>query len=134
MKIKKNKNAIGIVVTVSMLIVVAFIAVVSFQTWFLSYSSSVYTNALEKNGVNQNLDSRVEELTRKNIYFRNGYETISINDVKISSKSCDVSTTQSKGLEKIPLGNNCTQNISKSNVEVVVYTDKGVYSKEVYFD
>jgi len=126
-----QKKAISPVVATALLLVVAVVAVVGFQNWFQTYQSSMFTK-VEQDSSAGSMNTLIDTVIGSNLYFRNGYNNLTISDIKIDGTSCLVpSSTYSQGLKEIDIGN-CTQNATSSVPDIVVITDKGVFSKKIY--
>ncbi|MFO7866577.1 MAG: hypothetical protein R6V02_07185, partial [Candidatus Aminicenantes bacterium] len=78
--------------------------------------------------------SRIDRVIGETLYFRNGEnENISIDRVVVGGQDCNISQNISSGMNNLDLGN-CTSNVSESTTDVVVYTNDGVYSQEMFLD
>lgn len=65
-----NKKTISPVVATALLLVVAVVAVVGFQTWFKDYQSGIQADAEQKSQLSANVD--ILELTNGTVYVKNG--------------------------------------------------------------
>ena len=124
-----NKKAISPVVALALLLVVAVTAVVSFQNWYGDFSSSLQTKTETQSS---GTITQIERVVNDNLYFRIGYPSITISDVNVEGNSCNISGNYSKGVKKLALGNNCTQNLSTTTPKLVVETNKGLYSHQFF--
>ena len=128
---KGSKKAIGPVVATALLLVVAVVAVVGFQTWFTTYQSSMFTK-VEQDSSSGSMNTMIDTVIGSNLYFKNGYTNLTITDIKVDGTSCSVTpTSYSNGFTEINIGN-CIQNATSSTPEIVVLTDKGVFSKKIF--
>lgn len=128
-----NKKGIGPVIASGLLLVVAVVAVVGFQTWFQTYSSSTFVT-VEQRSANSVGGTQIESIIGSELYFKNsGTSNITINSVKVNGNDCSVFVNASSGVNTIILGNNCTQNLSNSKSEIVIYTDKGIFNEYFYY-
>ncbi len=130
---RNKKKGIGPVIASSLLIVVAVVAIIGFQTWFNSYSSTMFSD-VESQSQSSVSQTKIDQLLGDTLYFRNGFsENLTITDVKIGGNSCGISmTSNSSSLTQISLNSNCTTNLTSSKIEAVVYTNKGPYSTYFY--
>lgn len=127
MKYFKRKG-IGALLSTSLLILMAIVTIVSFQTWFSSYSSTLYTD-VENGDVSL---SKIEAIVGNNVYFKNGKngENITINSVKVGTQVCNISQTNisANSIGSIGLGS-CLNNFSNTRSEVVLYSENsGIFS------
>lgn len=117
----------------ALLLVTAVIAIVSFQTWYGSYSTGLFSKVESENS-NEALNTIIETIVGDKLYFTNQFnENLSLNSVKINGATCNDVTTSNltRGINSINFGN-CTQNLTGGSYEVVVSTDQGVFSKKIY--
>ncbi len=122
-----SKKSISPVVATALLIVVAVISVVGFQTWFQTYSSSTFTNIEQKS--QSSLTTGIEDLIGSTLYFKNGgTSNMEISSAKINGVDCSVSGSYKQGMNSIYLGN-CTINGVNN---IVIVTNSGVISKKFY--
>ncbi len=129
-----NKKGIGPVIASSLLIVVAVVAIIGFQTWFNSYSTTLFSDVESKSSSSVS-QTKIDQLLGDTLYFRNGFtENLTITDVKIGGNSCNLGSLTANGdsLTQISLNSNCTTNLTSSKIEAVVYTNKGPYSTYFY--
>ncbi len=125
----KYKKSLSGVVAVALLLVTTIVAVVSFQSWYNNYASSIFGDVEGKNFASS---TKIDSIVGGNLYFVNGNgENITITDIKIDGVSCNISGNYSDGLNEIPL-NNCTSNAQSVTPEVLVVTSDGLYSKKIY--
>jgi len=128
----KNKKTISPVVAVALLIVVTVVSVVSFQTWFSTYSSGIFTNT-ETQSSNSVQNTGIDSVIGNSLYFRNfGLTNITITAIKVDGVDCNKNLVVAAGdMADIKI-NNCLANVSISNPEVVVYSEDKLYSKYIY--
>lgn len=127
-----DKRSLGPVVATTLFLVIVITVAVAFQNWWGSYSSGLFTE-VENESSDGSFNTKIEKLVGTQLYFYNGYEDdLSISEINVDENDCGVSTTVSNGVSSIALQNNCTQNLTRSSPEVIVYTDKGTYSKYVF--
>ena len=121
-----NKKGISPVVVTALLLVVAVVAVVGFQTFFNTYSTGLFSRVetqSETSGVTQ-----IDTIVGGELYFKNGFDEIEISSVKVNGNDCFVSGTYTANLNSIPISN-CTE-VGKNEVGIV--TNRGIYEKEIY--
>jgi len=141
--VKKNIKAISPVVATALLLVVAVIAVVGFQTWFNSYQSGLNAKVEQQSNTGANI--LVERLENETLYLKNaGTENVSVTEIKITDSNqnkIDCKENSSKkgnfnlpGSQIAEFGLNSTNcgtlgTLTKGvTADVVVITNKGVYS------
>ena len=126
-----NKKAISPVVATALLLVVAVVAVVGFQTFFNTYSSGLFSK-VETQSNNENMNTGINFVNDNNLYFNNANtNNITITSVKVDGIDCNISMNVSSGIAEFNL-TICTENLTTSTPEVVVYTTNKIYS-EKYF-
>lgn len=123
-----NKKAISPVVATALLLVLAVVAVVVFQGWFQTFSSSLFVD-VEKKGSISNLNLGIENLIGSALYVKAG-DGLNITSIKIDGNNCNISD-YFYNISKINVSN-CLYNLSTSTPEIVLITDKGIISKFVY--
>lgn len=123
-----SKKAISPVVATTLLLVVAVVAVVNFQTWFSIFSTSIFSDIEEQDLAS--LSTQIESVISGSLYFKNtGVENITINSIKLNGVDCDISGEYQSGVSDIDLSL-CMQNVDIGEAEVVVYTDTKIYSEK----
>jgi formylglycine-generating enzyme required for sulfatase activity len=125
-----SSKAISPVVSTALLLVVAVVAVVGFQGWFQTFTSSTFVK-VEQEGSIGSMNTLIETIVGSNLYFKNGYSNLTITDIQIDGTSCNISDSYGSGMSEIDLGN-CTLNATSSTPDVVIITDKGIFSKKIY--
>ncbi len=127
-----SNKGIGPVIASGLLLVIAIVSVVGFQTWFNTYSTTIFSDA-EQKSLNEN-SLIVEDIVGNRLYIRNkGTENITITQLKLSNFNCNVTATLEPGINSLSL-NYCMQNISTGSNEVTVITDKNVNSKKMFIE
>ncbi len=126
-----DKNGISSFVSIALLLVISVVAVIGFQIWFSIYQSSNLANVDQKSS-GGTINSYIDKVIYSDIYFRNEYDNLSLTAVKVDGRLCSVSSQNlTKGLKTIDIGN-CL-NVAKSvTPEVLLVTDKGLFSKKIY--
>lgn len=129
----QNTKALSSVVAVALLLVATVIAIVAFQEWYQQYSSALFTD-VETGASVESFTTGVQDVIGDKLYFKNGGTTnITVNSVEIDGVDCQISSNVSKGIKSFNI-NSCTNTITTDTPEVVVYTDKGVFSKKMYLE
>jgi len=130
MRFKKDKTGVSPVVATSLLLVIAVVGIMGFNTWFNIFQSSVLTDVEKKSSL-ELINTKIETLVQDRLYFRNGFNNLRIKEIKIDNFSCNISLNISKGMEVIDL-KSCLKNLSTSIHEIVIITDKGIFSRKLY--
>lgn len=124
------KKAISPVIAAALLLVVAVAAVVGFQNWMSTYSSSTYSDVDEKSSTHI-MSSKIENIIGNNLYFDNKYDNLTIQTIYVGNNPCNVTGNYSKGILELPVAT-CIENVSTSSTDVIITTDKGVFTKKIY--
>lgn len=130
-----TKKAISPVVATALLLVVSVVAVVGFQGWFTSFSSTML-NDVESDSNSFNSDLSIENVIVDSLYLRNsGLKDVEITSIEISGINCDLGSSNniSSGFFNLDLSN-CDSKIPSGEHEVVVYTKDNVITKYIYID
>ena len=128
---KYNKKTISPVVATALLIVVAVVSVVGFQTWFGDFSSGVFSNT-ETQSENNVGNTQIDSVIGSSAYFNNaGTENITITEVKVDRVDCNITTNATTGISELDISD-CLANATTSTPEIVIYTNEGIYSKNFY--
>lgn len=134
MKKINNIKAIGSIVAVSLLIVVAVVAVTGFNTWFNSFSSNLQSKSETQTDNSISLDSQLIQKTSTGIkiYIKNpSTQTIRLNQIKINSQECNLTNSDVMSPKSITLIDvDCNYN-KGSNLEVTLFTNSGISTKKL---
>ena len=128
-----QKKAISPVVATALLLVVAVVAVVGFQTWFNTFQSGVQTNVEQQS--NTGTAITIERLETDGLYLKNsGAENISITGVEVDGTDINCSNLEiAPGVTNIDGVSNCDVSLAGltkgSAVDVVVQTKEGVFQE-----
>ncbi|MFW6286138.1 MAG: BspA family leucine-rich repeat surface protein, partial [Nanoarchaeota archaeon] len=114
------------VVATALFLLVTVGSIGIFQGWFEFYSTDLLTN-LEEDDSMAVLKSKVEELSGTNLYFKNGYNNLTIHQVKLNNVSCSINKDYGSGVQIIDISD-CLHTEQKI-AEVIVITNKGLFSK-----
>lgn len=127
------RKAIGAIVATSLLLIVTIFAVISFQSWYQTYFSSLIVQ--NENNMEKISGTNIEVLIGNQLYFKNNLnENISINQIMIGNVECNISLNISPGMNNISLGS-CIENLKLDSEieEVIIITDNSIYSKNILF-
>lgn len=134
-----NKKAISPVVATALLLVVAVVAVVGFQTWFTTYQSGLNTKVETQS--NSGTSLTVERLEQSSsganatVYIKNSDTVyVTVNEVKVLSSGTELcsnttlfNATASSVTEKWAAS--CSPALTRNQAyDVVLITDNGVFS------
>ena len=120
--IKFNIKAISPIVGSALLLIVAVIAVVGFQNWFMSYQSG--TNAkVEQEGSMGSIVS-LEMITSGMMYLKGSGKIQSVN---IDGVDCDISGLTDTGVNSLPMADCAKSGLN----DVVIITTNGVFSQKI---
>lgn len=109
-----NKKGISPVVATALLLVVAVVAVVGFQSWFGTYSSGIFTDAESKSDQGISNTVSIESVVGNVAYVKSGYAT-NITTLTINNVECTVNTEELvAGVNKITLSN-CLNDLDKGD-------------------
>ena len=131
-----NKKAISPVVATALLLVVAVVAVVGFQSWFATYNSQNMVKVEQQSAAGSGITAERLEVTT--VYLKNPGEAIASGDitgaeVRLASNGsavADITYTSgfAKGLTNYTVGAGVVKGIA---YEVVIFTDSGIYTTNV---
>ncbi len=125
-----NKKAISPVVATALLLVVAVVAVVGFQTWFNTYQSGLNTKVEQQSQTGAAII--LERLENDTAYISNkGTDEITLTDLKIDGKSCAPLSGDNplqNGVNTVSFNTTACSLVKGDSADVVLITDNGVYS------
>ena len=132
----KQKKAISPVVATALLLVVAVVAVVGFQSWFTTYQSGINTKVEQQSNAGSALTiERLEGTSSVSYYVKNSAtEAVQVNSVKIMNDGtlkCQNTTAFNATASSVTEGSlDCSSNnlTTASAYDVVLVTDNGVYT------
>lgn len=122
-----GKKAVHPVVAVSLILVVAVVSVVGFQSWFSDFSSSVFTDVETSSDSGSFLN--IEDVVGNDLYLNAGTDGVFVEKVIVSGTVCDVSS-QKFGISKIDISD-CLKYVNSPIVDVLVVTDSGIFEEKV---
>jgi len=125
-----NKKAISPVVATALLLVVAVVAVVGFQTWFNTYQSGLNTKVEQQSASGSSIT--IERLESNStdciVYIKNtAAEAVLITKVTAGAGSNTTATNVSTGIKEFNVG---TCNLADGTAaDVVVLSDAGIFQE-----
>lgn len=138
MVIKKinKKKAIGPIVAISLLIVVAVVGVFTFQTWFSGFSGNIQNKA-EFNSNNQNLNIELNLVQKKgnnlNLFLQNPSQNIVfIKQIKIDDTLCSLVSSNTLGIKTVVQVEVSNCGVSKgTRSNVFIQTNLGIFESYI---
>ncbi len=128
-----KRKGISEIISLSLLLVVGIVAVISFQTWFNAFGSNMFAD-IETQSQDSVSSTKIENVLGNSLYFRNSKsENISILSVEMDGIDCNYTGLIEEGVQEIDI-TNCINNLTRKAPEIVVFTDKGIYSKYIYLE
>ncbi len=122
------KKAISPIVAVSLLLVVAVVSVVGFQSFLNSYQTTIQSD-VENEEVGQII---ISSISNTDLFVLNTGETsISYSNIAFGGIDCNIQGNLSSGMNTINI-KNCAQDKGIGINELVIYTSKKVHSKKFY--
>ncbi len=124
-----NKKAIGPVVAVSLLLTLAVISVIGFQSFLNTYQSGIQKDVES----DSTLDIKIDNLIQNRLYILNsGNNEATYSEIKINNYSCSkLSGNLQTSMNNIGLGE-CSTLLKSGENEITLVTNKGVISKKFY--
>lgn len=126
-----NKKAISPVVATALLLVVAVVAVVGFQTWFNTYQSGQFTKVEQQSNTGSAIS--VEMLQNDTVYIKNTGAIVTASSITAGT-NCSASSVSLAANSVTPVTFNpnggCIQPGTNTPVNVVVVTTDGVYTEK----
>ncbi|MFW6285848.1 MAG: hypothetical protein ACOC16_01605 [Nanoarchaeota archaeon] len=95
-----NKRCMSLVVSTALLLVVAVAFVEIFQGWFQTYSSSLFPRIEQDSSVDV-MNTRIDTILGNSLYFKNGYNNLTITEIKLNDVSCLIDESYGKGMQTI---------------------------------
>ncbi len=129
-----NKKAISPVVATALLLVVAVVAVVGFQSWFQTYNSGLTADVEQRSANTEGIGVEMVEYgtaaDNVSVYLKNAGTTTYENvEVKVGTCSDIVNVTVGTGTYSIDNTSNCGIADGETQ-EVTVITSNGVYREK----
>jgi flagellin-like protein len=127
-----SKKAISPVVATALLLVVAVVAVVTFQGWFGNLESSIFSDVEIKSNSATDGTLIIERVVGDILYIINNIENnLSINDLEIDGNTCSLADNLSLGMNEVNVSD-CVDSSSTSTPDIVLIADKQVVEKSVF--
>lgn len=126
-----NKKAIGPVVATALLLVVAVISVVSFGSWFNTFSSSTFVDVEQKSEIGTSLE--IETLVGNTLYVDSPSDNFAVKRIEVGGVNCNININLSKGMNNISI-ESCLDLVETSTASIVLTSDKGVIEKQVFLE
>lgn len=123
-----TKKAITPIISVSLLLFLTILAVITFQVWFESYSTNLFSNLATGSNSNS-FDVSIEGIYGNNLYI-NGGENLNITKITIDGNDCSISRRIS-GLEEFNVSD-CLNQSSDISTQVLVFTENSIISEKVF--
>lgn len=128
---EKVKKAIGPVVATALIMVVAVVSVVGFQSWYNTYSSDLFVD-VERGSEQSSSSSRIDAIIGDTLYFVNsGEDNISVSSLRIGDEECAAVSTLESGMNAIDISG-C--NIEGGNTNVLIQGDDFLYETNSYLE
>ncbi len=127
-KLSTTNKGISPIIAISLLFVVSVFAVITFQTWFQTFQSSINANTQTQSS-NLEKTINIENIFSGNtLYLKNpNLENIIIQKISINGIDCHVSGLYNKQMNEIYL-DNCT---SIGINDILIVTDKNIINKKI---
>jgi len=123
----KKKKSITPIITTILLLFASLAIFFLVQDWFEYYTSSFVADIDEDSDVN--LKPEIERIVDGNLYFNNNRDNLVIKSLKIGNVSCSLTQfNYDRGMHIIDV-ENCTKDINEMTPEIVIITDKEIFSK-----
>ena len=129
----EGSKAIGAVVALALLLVVAVAATISFNIWYQEYASGTFGDVETKSN-SGDLTNQIIDLIDTNIYVKSGEsQNVSYSQIKIGDDFCNLAGELSFGINTLDISS-CVYSLSEGENDVVVYTEKSIVSNSFYFE
>ncbi len=124
------KKCISAIVAIALLLIITVVSILGFSNWFNTYSQGIYSN-VEISSKTDTSSVGIETVVGNTLYVKNSLYNMTIKDIKIDGISCyDNDTIYNVGVLEIDISD-CIKNVSISNPNVMIVTDKGIIEKNV---
>ncbi len=131
-----NKKCLGAVVATSLLLVVAVMSVVGFNSWYNTYASELFVKSEMYSSGSSDLslfDIEVDDSGRVGVYVKNTLSfPISILEFKVDGSLCSLISSDVIGEAAITLiGSDCVVSFG-DDISLMIRTSNGIYEKYFY--
>lgn len=123
-----DKNGFSEFLTMLLLIVLLVASIVVTQIWLMDYSSGIYTSTESKSSTSE---TSIERVINSKLYFNNKHALLEITEVSVDDVSCSINDTITPGVYIYDLSS-CMGGNSNEVSNVVVYTDKGIFTADFF--
>ncbi|MDA3856013.1 MAG: BspA family leucine-rich repeat surface protein [Candidatus Woesearchaeota archaeon] len=129
-----NKSAISPVVAIALLLVVAVISVVGFNSWYQSYSSEMFSD-MEQSGSTDFGNVGVEGVIDDQLYIKNtNLENLSIAQITVDGEVCYENISLGSGISNFSLSDCLNVSGIRNTPDVVIITEDMIIRETVYLD
>lgn len=125
----KNKQGITPVIAVSLLLVVAVVAVVGFQNWYQSYSSTILTD-VEAQSISNSVPD-IETIIGDILYIKTKAFNLTISRILIDGIECLTNISLNESMNGINISS-CLNNLSTSTPQITLISDDFITKESVY--
>ncbi len=128
-----NKKAIIPVAVISLMLLVSLILYFTVSSWNSKLTSSVFVDMDEEKNDLQLKNNFITKYRNGMLYLNNPLESsITIQSVKVGDVDCSISTYLNKSSSMQLDLSLCLFDVSATEPEIVILTDKSVFSKKIY--
>ncbi len=120
------KKAIGSVLAVALLVLVAVLSVLAFNSFFTSYQSNLMVSV--ENSVNTDFSPVIDALKGDILYLKNPNKNLTIKEVKINDVDCNISGYFKDSLVSLNVSS-CISTGAGNSYNVLVVTPTNLYQK-----
>lgn len=128
----KSKNAIGVIIALSLLIVITVSSVVVFNNWYASYSSDLFAKT-ETSGSDNSVSVKdvMVEQGQLQIYAYSSSNYEFINDIQINGVSCNLIGSDVIDISLTKIALDCAGILGEKNL-MTLYTSSKIYKYEFF--
>lgn len=126
----QSKKALGAVVAISLLIVVAVGSVLSFQSFYQSYSSDLHSKIDSKSDSGKlEIQSIVSQSDKTTIYIKNPSNTYTkVKNIQLNGVECNLLSSDIVPADSIlEISTDCLCN-KMEKIEIIIFSDFGVFT------
>ena len=129
-KPKFSKKGITPVAAIFLLLTVTIVGIINFQSWFALFQSNVFVEVETQS--NSDLHTMIETIVGERLYIKTGNQLLNVNKIEVDGVDCEFNGTISN-MQPIDVSS-CLENINTKVSEILVITDKGVITKNVFLN